>query len=933
MFYLSIFCFLCLLALGAWVNVMVQKEMKKNLAQQLHSTLNTNVRVLIRWAEERKSDIKTWAVEPRIRKNILSLVRKTRPQQIVSVDTLKSIPGFARLRNAVSPLIKMHAFTGFVVFDRTGLRIASDRDEYIGKRRLIRPGDFLERSLKGETVFSVPFISDVPLYGPAEMPRENQPTQFVSTPVRNEAGEVEAVLAFRLDPIEDFSALMKYSQTGETGETYAFNRAGLMVSDSRFNDQLKALKLLPNQKDTRAMLHLQIREPVARTEPLNRGGFMPGGEWPLTRMAASAVKGESGIDVEGYRDYRGVRVVGAWTWLKQYGFGVATEMDVTEAYAPLITLLKNYLLVFCFLVLATLFSLVLRSRQIRSERMRCETLKALVKTRDSLETQVKERTIYLAQANEKLHHQIINHRAAVLAQRESELRYRTVLENAVDPIVMIDEWGRIENFNPAAEKVFGYRAREVIGKNVNLLMPEPYRSEHDEYLRNYLRTGKANIIGIGREVVGLRRDGTTFPMDLAVSEMFLGKKRKFVGILRDITERHQTRMRLQNYTDDLEQMVERRTQDLHQALNEAEKARDWIDRIVMSISDGLIVTDGDNRVVLMNRAAEKMLGVPMNQSLGRPLDSIGQDPTLREPLKSLLFCEDRTHPVEIELPGGNSPPQKIIWARTSILESKSATLGERIITLNDVTEERKLDRMKDEFVSTAAHELKTPMTSIRGYSELLIKRDYADSKKMVRFATLINREAENLTHIIDDLLDISQLESAMGSTLTLLFADVRKTLESEIDFFREVYSTHRFELEVPETLPKWRVDSGKIGQILKNLLSNAVKYSPGGGTIRVEAEIKGEMDFLVSIMDEGIGMTQDQVARVFDKFYRADASNTAIGGTGLGMTIVQKLVHAHGGKVWLESQKGKGTTIRFTIPRTRESQPAVKKDEDASYGL
>ncbi len=131
----------------------------------------------------------------------------------------------------------------------------------------------------------------------------------------------------------------------------------------------------------------------------------------------------------------------------------------------------------------------------------------------------------------------IERRRAQSALRESEARLRAILQTAVEGIVTIDDRGIIESFNPAAEKIFGYKAEEVIGKSVNVLMPEPHCHEHDRYIQNYLRTGQAKIIGIGREVQGRRKDGTVFPMDLAVSEVQLENRRLFTGFIRDITER------------------------------------------------------------------------------------------------------------------------------------------------------------------------------------------------------------------------------------------------------------------------------------------------------------------------------------------------------------------------------------------------------------
>ncbi len=196
-----------------------------------------------------------------------------------------------------------------------------------------------------------------------------------------------------------------------------------------------------------------------------------------------------------------------------------------------------------------------------SERKRIE--RALVQTRDELELRVHERTAQLADTSAQLKAGLEGRRRIEQALQSNEQRLRAILETAVDGIITIDAKGIIESVNPAAEQLFGYAAREILGRNVRMLMPEPYRSEHDAYLANYLRTGRAKIIGIGREVTGLRKDGSTFPMELAVSEVRLGSQRFFTGLVRDVTERRRLEREILEISH-AEQL--RIGQDLHDGL-------------------------------------------------------------------------------------------------------------------------------------------------------------------------------------------------------------------------------------------------------------------------------------------------------------------------------------------------------------------------------
>ncbi|MBN2687379.1 MAG: HAMP domain-containing histidine kinase, partial [Deltaproteobacteria bacterium] len=230
-----------------------------------------------------------------------------------------------------------------------------------------------------------------------------------------------------------------------------------------------------------------------------------------------------------------------------------------------------------------------------------------------------------------------------------------------------------------------------------------------------------------------------------------------------------------------------------------------------------------------------------------------------------------------------------------------------------VTYEREVDRMKTDFLSTAAHELRTPLTSIEGFSELLMSRDDITEIEHTRFLSHINRQSRNLAAIISDLLDISRIESGRGVAMVKVSSDMKKIVKDAASYFESVSAVHRFALDFPAEPVELLIDPEKMEQVLGNIFSNAVKYSPGGGVIKIVGEISGD-HYQVSVEDKGIGMTPEQAEKIFDKFYRVDSSNTAVPGTGLGMSIVKHIVEAHGGTVWVESEIGKGTTVRFTIP-------------------
>ena len=235
-----------------------------------------------------------------------------------------------------------------------------------------------------------------------------------------------------------------------------------------------------------------------------------------------------------------------------------------------------------------------------------------------------------------------------------------------------------------------------------------------------------------------------------------------------------------------------------------------------------------------------------------------------------------------------------------------------VVALHDVSIFKEVERMKDDFLSTAAHELRTPLTSVRGFSEILLTRELPDERRR-NYLETINIQATQLAQIIDDLLDISRLESGRGLDLRPEPLDVAALVAAAVQPFIDTSPNHHFALEGLAVAPPIKGDEFRMSQVLRNLLSNAVKYSPDGGSVVIRAEAMGGQ-LAISVQDSGIGMTSEQQTHLFERFYRADSTNRSIGGTGLGLTICKLIVEGHGGKMRVDSDFGEGTTVSFTVP-------------------
>lgn len=356
---------------------------------------------------------------------------------------------------------------------------------------------------------------------------------------------------------------------------------------------------------------------------------------------------------------------------------------------------------------------------------------------------------------------------------------------------------------------------------------------------------------------------------------------------------------------------------LSEALADMEEAKEKIDGILRSVNDGLLVVDQDEKIVLMNRPAEDIAGILLEDASGKSIHELELADTLKDTLLRLLADPDSSNTdFELTRPAPEHP--RILQARTSVLRDREDLALGTVILMQDVTIAREVDQMKSDFLAMAAHELMTPLASIMGYSELLtsetVKELTADQQS--EFLNYIYHKAEGLSRIVDDLLDLSRIESGQQISIVKIEFDLNAVVARLLEAYRKVSSSHQFVLEVKCDNCKLVADPIRIEQVMENLLSNAVKYSPDGGEIRIECS--GDKQFCrFSIIDQGIGMSAEQVEHVFDKFYRVDASDTARQGVGLGMSIAQHIIEAHHGAIEVSSRPGQGTCISFSLPRNR----------------
>ncbi len=497
------------------------------------------------------------------------------------------------------------------------------------------------------------------------------------------------------------------------------------------------------------------------------------------------------------------------------------------------------------------------------------------------------------------------------ALRESEERYRSVSESINIGVSLIGKNMEILTLNRKMKEWF-----PLVEESTNPLCYQAFNNPPRENPCEYCPTIKTLSDGQIHESI------TTIPTENGIrhyrlqSSPVLDSRGKVVAateLVEDITDQVLSDQKLEDYSKNLEKMVEERTQQLEDALRITEQGRDRTDAILKSVADGLLVTDNRNNVILMNHAAEDALGIRFSDVYNRPIQFAIEDASLSEKFSYTLNKQQTGYEFDLTCEQSKNSADRIMRGRTSVIVTRDGSVSGVVTLIQDVTKEREIDRMKTEFISTAAHELRTPLTSIRGFSEILLMRDNISQEDQKKYLGYIQKQSVSLANIINDLLDISRIESGKGFQLNKKRCDGRTAIKAIVTQFQEISEKHSFVTVWYEKPVDLWVDLDKMEQVLQNLLSNAVKYSPNGGTITIKTMVKDDY-FIICVQDEGMGMTQDQVSHIFDKFYRADASNTAIEGTGLGMSIVKYIVEAHKGKIHVSSQKNVGTEVKILLP-------------------
>jgi len=547
----------------------------------------------------------------------------------------------------------------------------------------------------------------------------------------------------------------------------------------------------------------------------------------------------------------------------------------------------------------------------------------------------------------------------------SAQQLRGLLDTTVDGFLVIDEAGVVLSFNRAAETLFGYAASEVLGRNVSMLMGAPHAGAHDGYLHSYLTTGRAGIIGKGREVEGRRRDGSMVPLSLSVSEMQHEGKRYFSGIVRDLTERREAEARERRDRELLARRArfDRTEAEVLSGFVQAPTVAAALEQPLRLLAErhglpvsAVYVTNElrpDVELVAKHGVSERLASaltdgaglVGQVARSGRPLVVAGASGalTIDVGIGRITPAEVRVVPlVYADVVRGvlvTCSLEPLVDDEVDFVERLALLMGmtiqrmeqyEEMVLLSQRLNERnreigrkneelrRASRLKSEFLANMSHELRTPLTAILGFADVLsdgLAGPVSDDQRS--YLGEIVQAGTHLLSVIGDILDMSKIEAGKMD-LELGLVDMGELVDACLSVVREPAFSKGLVLERSlASLPLLYVDGRRVKQILINLLSNAVKFTEKG---RVEVVVACHPPdapewLAIDVVDTGAGVPPESIERMFQPFEQLDGSATRQHeGTGLGLALVRRLVALHGGEIDVDTTPGVGTSFQIRLP-------------------
>ena len=770
-------------------------------------------------------------------------------------------------RKIIQPYVSLQGKAdGYYLVNAQGKTLAAV-DRLVGEESLLmlQAPEYLERMLKGETVFVPPIWSDIDFDG-NKAKHDTDPAVLIGTPVFDHEDNVVAAIVLPFNPNKDFSRIFRSSRIGKTGESYAVNTEGLMISKSRFNkDLIRKGALLAGES---AILNIKVPEIIDKDS-----------------VYKGAIEQSSGEDLEFHLDYRGKRVISKWYWLSELGILLVSDVDIEEVYenyyqTRFSAWLVSSIALISVIVISIFMLVVGRKAYLIQEASRKE-----------LEGLVDERTKALVEQQQAL--------------AKSEQHNRMILGSVADGIIGIDFDKKCNFINQAALILLGTTVEKAVGMDINQLLAGEDQhlssEEHPDPVNFALETGNSLSNQSSRFWhLGVNDFPVEFSINPSTEDHALSDA---VIAFRDVTDRIL-------FTERMSKLLE-------------------------SAPVAMLVVDRKGRIEDINKQTSDLFGYEQHEMIGQPVELITPkhlenhkqwvSEYMKNPRSLVLSDLEGLHGVK---KNGDTFDTQVTINPIELHDGVVAVVGIRDVSQEVAARDALIDakqladeasKAKSNFLANMSHEIRTPMNVIISMSHLALQQKL--DRKAENYVHKVHNAATSLLGIINDILDFSKIEAGR-----LELESTEFDLDDVLDNVSTVISVKTQErgldllFHVQQDVPMGLIgDPLRLGQVLINLAGNSVKFTEQGEVaisvckVTDDSLSEDQVRLKFSVIDTGIGMTQEQQSKLFASFSQADASTTRkYGGTGLGLSISKSLVQLMKGEIWLQSEAGVGSEFFFT---------------------
>jgi len=840
----------------------IKADAERHTAAMLQQTLNATHESMEFWEKQQYQDIQLWSQSVELVSIVQSLL-----QLPPTLQRLKNSPQQKKLRHLLNLAVKQHDYAGFYIISPAFISLASMRNSNLGSMNLLhQQDDFLERVFAGETRISVPQISDIPLPDAQGRLLKGLPTTFIAAPLRNASGKVIAALAFRIRPDDGYAHIVSLGRGGHSMETYMFNAQGRLLTPSRFEQQLRQIGLIGQQQAS--ALHVVLRNPgVDLTEVPQLPDHYE--QKPLTHMAAAAVQGQSGMNLKGYKDYRGVPVVGAWLWDAREGYGLTVEMDVEDAYSQLNSVRKMFFGVLVILMLMFILMVFLIERL---------------------------------------------NRQATQALETSEARYR-LLFDVIPDAVAVHRDGKIAYCNAAAVKMFGASNRNQLeGLSIMDMVHPNDRVRVEKRIREATLSG--GIVPLNEEHL-LRLNGDVFIAEVEGCHFRNEEGDAVLVVARDISRRKQA----EEERERLQVAVEQSPEGIL-ITDEAGKILYANPVIATMLGHDLAALPGMFAADARGGSQSDMLHQKIVATLNSGNTWQG-DVTLYLPDGTQRLVERRVSPViqngkmlyhvSIDRDITEERRQQDKMGHAQRLESLGVLAGGIAHDFNNILATIMGNASLAKMKFPEQMELKKYLQRIEDASQ----RAAALCNQMLAYS--------GKGHFVIRPVNISLMLQEIPK---LLEVSISKKVELRLDLDARIPTVQADMTQLQQVMMNLVINASDAmgdGTGVVTLRTNVVQAEAD----ELERSYTGDelepgQYVLLEVQDTGCGMNDETIKKLFDPFY-----TTKFTGRGLGMSAVLGIVRGHHGAISVQSEEGKGTTFRVLLPPSEDvTQLNIKAEDD-----